>query len=167
MASPSGNPSPPHSSPAARASAHGSSSTPARPATASSRTPPVLDGLPPEARFTAEAMLWDLERLYESGASSRKQARTSWTLTGVAASAGRCTGPVRVIRDESGFGALPPTSRYRASPRRPHPGEERADGPSGVRDQRPDDQRLGKGEPLRARPAVPGLGPVHSQCASR
>ncbi|MGH3693787.1 MAG: hypothetical protein ACRDRX_07330 [Pseudonocardiaceae bacterium] len=34
--------------------------------------PPPLDALPAEARFVAEAMRWDLERLYESGASSRR-----------------------------------------------------------------------------------------------
>ncbi len=70
--------------------------------------PPVLDGLPPEARFAAEAMLWDLERLYESSASGRRQAADAHTLTGVAASAGRYTGTVRVIMDESGFGKLRP-----------------------------------------------------------
>ena len=67
---------------------------------------PVLDSLPPEARFATEAMLWDFERLYESGASGRRQAASTGTLTGVAASAGRYTGTVRVIMDESGFGKL-------------------------------------------------------------
>ncbi|MGH3836540.1 MAG: PEP/pyruvate-binding domain-containing protein [Pseudonocardiaceae bacterium] len=70
--------------------------------------PPVLDGLPPEARSAAEAMLWDFERLYESGASGRRQAAGARALTGVAASAGRYTGTVRVIMDESGFGKLRP-----------------------------------------------------------
>ncbi|MGQ0716625.1 MAG: PEP-utilizing enzyme [Pseudonocardiales bacterium] len=70
--------------------------------------PPVLDGLPPEARFAAEAMLWDFERLYESGSSGRRQSAGARTLTGVAASAGRYTGTVRVIMDESGFGTLRP-----------------------------------------------------------
>ncbi len=70
--------------------------------------PPVLDCLPPEARFAAEAMLWDFERLYEAGASGRRQAAGARTLTGVAASAGRYTGTVRVIMDESGFGKLRP-----------------------------------------------------------
>ena len=46
---------------------------------------PVLDGLPREARFATEAMLWDFERLYESSASGRRQA----------ASAGRLRAPAR------------------------------------------------------------------------
>ena len=68
----------------------------------------MLDGLPREARFATEAMLWDFERLYESSASGRRQAASAGTLTGVAASASRYTGTIRVIMDESEFDKLRP-----------------------------------------------------------
>jgi len=65
--------------------------------------PPPLRGLPDEARLANEAFLWTIERIL--GPNTRPGCRES-TLTGIAASPGRYTGPVRVIRSEGEFDRL-------------------------------------------------------------
>jgi pyruvate,water dikinase len=65
--------------------------------------PPPLRGLPDEARLANEAFLWAIERIL--GPNTRAGCRES-TLTGIAASPGRYTGPVRVIRSEAEFDRL-------------------------------------------------------------
>ncbi|MTI85137.1 MAG: hypothetical protein FH756_14890 [Firmicutes bacterium] len=63
---------------------------------------PSCAALPTEARFIHEALLWSSERIFAAAASGIRQAENK-ALKGIAASAGRYTGPVRVIRDESQF----------------------------------------------------------------
>lgn len=67
-----------------------------------SAAPPSFAALPAEARFAHEAALWFYERVFATAASGRRQANAG-LLKGIAASAGRYAGPVRVIRDESEF----------------------------------------------------------------
>lgn len=69
--------------------------------------PPTFAGLPPEARKAHEAVMWTIERIFAPASSNKKQADGS-ALTGIAASAGEYTGPVRVIRDETEFGKIQP-----------------------------------------------------------
>lgn len=64
--------------------------------------PPSFAVLPPEARFAHEAIMWALERVFATATSSKRQA-DSRTLSGIGASAGTYTGPLRVILDESQF----------------------------------------------------------------
>jgi pyruvate,water dikinase len=68
--------------------------------------PPPLDALPAEARFTMTALLWYIDRVFEAAPSSRAQQAGAQVIGGIAASAGRYTGPVRVVMDESEFGKL-------------------------------------------------------------
>jgi pyruvate,water dikinase len=68
--------------------------------------PLPLDGLPPEARFMNEAFIWLLERSGHFGTPPVPQAGPR--LTGVPASAGRYTGPVRVVLSEADFPKLQP-----------------------------------------------------------
>lgn len=63
--------------------------------------PPSFAALPAEARFAHEASLWFYERVFAAPAGSPRA--HAGLLKGIAASAGRYTGPVRVIRDESEF----------------------------------------------------------------
>jgi phosphohistidine swiveling domain-containing protein len=70
--------------------------------------PPPLDALPGEARFTMTALLWYVDRIFEAVTSSQAQRAGTQVLGGIAASAGRYTGPVRVVMDESQFGKLRP-----------------------------------------------------------
>jgi pyruvate,water dikinase len=70
--------------------------------------PPPLDALPAEARFTMTALLWYIDRILEAARSSRAQRAGAQVLAGIAASAGRYTGPVRVVVDESEFAKLRP-----------------------------------------------------------
>src|SRR4029453_3140335 len=70
--------------------------------------PPSLDPLPPEAKFLMKSLMWYLDRADEEALSNRKQRLDSRMLTGVPASSGRYTGPVRVIMDESQFDRLQP-----------------------------------------------------------
>jgi phosphohistidine swiveling domain-containing protein len=70
--------------------------------------PPPPDALPAEARFTMTALLWYVGRIFEATRSSRAQQAGAQVLGGIAASPGRCTGPVRVVMDESEFGKLRP-----------------------------------------------------------
>ena len=70
--------------------------------------PPPLDALPAEARFTMDALLWYIDRIFEAAASSHAQQADTRVLGGIAASPGRHTGPVRVVMDEFDFGKLRP-----------------------------------------------------------
>ncbi len=67
--------------------------------------PPSLDGLPPEARFSNEALRWFLERVF-GGERSRRRQQAGQILNGIPASPGRYTGPVRVLLDEGDFPKL-------------------------------------------------------------
>ncbi|SFH09179.1 pyruvate, water dikinase [Desulfotomaculum arcticum] len=63
---------------------------------------PSFAALPAKVRFVHEAVFWSYERVFATTASGRRQADAQ-LLKGIAASAGRYTGPVRVILDESEF----------------------------------------------------------------
>jgi rifampicin phosphotransferase len=65
--------------------------------------PPPLTGLPDEARLANQAFLWYAERILGPDAHGGPQGRP---LTGIAASSGRYTGTVRVIRSEAEFDRL-------------------------------------------------------------
>jgi pyruvate,water dikinase len=54
------------------------------------------------------ALLWYVDRIFEAAPSSRAQQAGAHVLGGIAASAGRYTGPVRVVVDEFEFGKLRP-----------------------------------------------------------
>lgn len=69
--------------------------------------PPDLGFLPREARLPMEAMMWSFDSMFAIEASSQKQT-TGSALTGIAASAGTYTGPVRIIMNESEFHKLQP-----------------------------------------------------------
>ena len=69
--------------------------------------PPSFAALPTEARFIHEAVMWFYERVFAAAASGSQQADAR-ALKGIAASAGRYTGPVRVILDESEFHRIQP-----------------------------------------------------------
>jgi pyruvate,water dikinase len=59
---------------------------------------PDLSGLPPAARFVHEATAWVIERILASATGDRRQ--DGGVIEGIAASAGRYTGPARVVRHE-------------------------------------------------------------------
>jgi pyruvate,water dikinase len=65
--------------------------------------PPPLRGLPAEARLANEAFLWTVDRIFATDAPASTGERT---ITGVAASPGRYTGIVRIIRSEAEFHRL-------------------------------------------------------------
>lgn len=65
-----------------------------------------LDDLPAEVRFITEAQLWLIERAGHFVATPPQADRTR--LTGVPASGGSYTGPVRVLLDEDDFDKLQP-----------------------------------------------------------
>jgi pyruvate,water dikinase len=67
--------------------------------------PPQLWFLPKDSRLPMESMLWSLESMLAIGASKTGQSDRTM-ITGMPASAGSYTGPVRIIRDESEFGKL-------------------------------------------------------------
>ncbi|MTI84335.1 MAG: hypothetical protein FH756_10605 [Firmicutes bacterium] len=69
--------------------------------------PPSFAALPAEARFVHEAVMWSYERVFAAAVSGSRQTDTR-TLQGIAASAGRYTGPVRVILNESEFHSIHP-----------------------------------------------------------
>ncbi|KJS11665.1 MAG: hypothetical protein VR67_13015 [Peptococcaceae bacterium BRH_c8a] len=64
--------------------------------------PPSFAALPAQAYLVHEAVMWSYERVFATAASGHQQA-DSRLLKGIAASAGRYTGPVRVIPGESEF----------------------------------------------------------------
>jgi pyruvate,water dikinase len=67
--------------------------------------PSDLSFLPSDARLPMEAMLWSLESIMAVEASKKTQ-RDATTITGTPASTGTYTGPVRVVKDESGFSKI-------------------------------------------------------------
>jgi phosphohistidine swiveling domain-containing protein len=69
--------------------------------------PPSLRPLPPEARLAMEALLWAVDRIFAAEQSQRSQA-AGRIVRGTPASAGRYTGPARVVMGEAEFGKLQP-----------------------------------------------------------
>jgi phosphohistidine swiveling domain-containing protein len=69
--------------------------------------PPSFDFLPREARMIMESLIWSFNQMMEYEGSKQEQ-RVGETLTGIPASAGQYTGPVRVILDESQFHKIQP-----------------------------------------------------------
>jgi rifampicin phosphotransferase len=68
--------------------------------------PPPTSSLPKEARFAMDALQWVmLDRILAVDDSQRRQAAGD-RLTGISASVGRYTGPVRVVMDETQFGKV-------------------------------------------------------------
>ena len=67
--------------------------------------PPSFRSLPAEARLAMEALLWGVDRIMAPEQSQRIQPPGD-SLRGTPASAGRYTGPVRIIMDESQFRKL-------------------------------------------------------------
>lgn len=65
--------------------------------------PPSMDALPGEARRAMKGLLWAVERILAPGRTGEGDGTL---LRGVAASPGRYTGPVRIIRDEGEFGRV-------------------------------------------------------------
>jgi rifampicin phosphotransferase len=65
--------------------------------------PPPLDGLPVEVRLANEAFLWYVEHVLAADAQGKQR---DDALTGIPASPGRYTGPVRVIRSDAEFDRL-------------------------------------------------------------
>jgi rifampicin phosphotransferase len=68
--------------------------------------PPDLDGLPPESRFMNRALIWLLERSGHFVSAGPHQAGPR--LSGIPASSGTYTGPVRVVLTEADFSKLEP-----------------------------------------------------------
>ncbi|MBI4319347.1 MAG: hypothetical protein HY675_12725 [Chloroflexi bacterium] len=68
--------------------------------------PPSLAAFPPEARQLMEAMLWMIDRWFAPQLAGNGQPTGTTSITGIAASPGRYTGPVRVIQGEAEFGKL-------------------------------------------------------------
>lgn len=66
--------------------------------------PPPLGSLPAEARLANEGFLWAVDRIF--GPDSPGRPGADGTVTGIPASPGSYTGPVRVIRNEAEFGRL-------------------------------------------------------------
>ena len=65
-------------------------------------------GLPAPARRALESFLWATERIFGTEALATAGSRGGGVLAGVAASAGTCTGPVRIVREESQFDRIQP-----------------------------------------------------------
>ncbi len=70
-------------------------------------SPPSMESFPEEARFSATAVLWTIEKTFEAERSGRVQADAK-RIQGIAASAGRYTGTVRIVHGESEFGKIQP-----------------------------------------------------------
>lgn len=68
--------------------------------------PPSFDFLPEDTRLPMEALLWSFEEMMAMGSSA--DGSSTLRLSGIAASAGRYTGPVRVVMDETDFDKLRP-----------------------------------------------------------
>jgi pyruvate,water dikinase len=64
---------------------------------------PPLDVLPAEARYATAAMLWVVEMMFAAGLSAQRQSANASVLTGLGATAGRYSGPVRVVMGEHEF----------------------------------------------------------------
>ena len=67
--------------------------------------PPSFDPLPAEARFAMKALLWTVDLIFGPQAPT-DTARDGERLRGVGVSAGRYTGPARIVQDESEFGKV-------------------------------------------------------------
>lgn len=81
------------------------------PATYGQKPPPPPDftGLPGASRVHNTAMVWAIDRIFAAPADATNRAQRSGdVLTGTAASAGRATGPVRIVHDESQFDLIRP-----------------------------------------------------------
>jgi pyruvate,water dikinase len=70
--------------------------------------PPSFGALPPEARLAHEALMWVLDRMGTPEEEIARRQTEGPGLTGIAASGGQFTGPVRVIMGESQFDKLRP-----------------------------------------------------------
>lgn len=69
--------------------------------------PPSFAAFPPEARLAMEGMLWAASRVFATDHHA-PDTPAGHILTGIAASPGVYTGPVRVVLDETQFGKLRP-----------------------------------------------------------
>ncbi|MEJ8302989.1 PEP/pyruvate-binding domain-containing protein [Saccharibacillus sacchari] len=67
--------------------------------------PPSFASFPAEARLSAEAAIWAIERIFATDQSGQAQTDPS-RIRGISASAGPYTGTVRIVRDESEFGKI-------------------------------------------------------------
>jgi len=67
--------------------------------------PPSFEALPTEARLAMNALLWTVDRIFGPQPSANLPSQGA-PLRGIAASAGRYTGPARVIRGEAEFARI-------------------------------------------------------------
>jgi phosphohistidine swiveling domain-containing protein len=67
--------------------------------------PPSFDPLPAEARFAMKALLWLVDLVFGPQAPADTP-RDGERLRGIGVSAGRYTGPVRIVQDEGEFGKI-------------------------------------------------------------
>lgn len=70
--------------------------------------PPSFDFLPSNARLPMEAVLWNNEVIMAVSGAQQSDAADRSSLSGIAASSGRYTGPARVVMDETQFEKLRP-----------------------------------------------------------
>jgi len=68
--------------------------------------PPSFDAFPTEARHLMEVLFYQMESLLATQYSQQAKTTDGTNLQGLAASAGRYTGPARIIMSESEFGKL-------------------------------------------------------------
>jgi rifampicin phosphotransferase len=66
--------------------------------------PPSFSSLPAEARLANDGFLWAVDRIF--GPDTTGRVGPDGAVTGIAASPGSYTGPVRVIMNETEFGRL-------------------------------------------------------------
>ncbi len=64
--------------------------------------PPAFDFLPAEARLIMKSLIWSFNQMMAYEGSNQTQSSGA-RLTGIAASSGQYTGPVRIVEDESEF----------------------------------------------------------------
>ena len=70
--------------------------------------PPHIAGLPPQLQFALDVLTWTADQIFAVRDIGNRPHATAHTLTGLAASPGRFTGPVRLIHDEHEFHRLRP-----------------------------------------------------------
>jgi pyruvate,water dikinase len=70
--------------------------------------PPSMDGFPPEVKRVMEGMLWMIEGNISAEYLEQKANDSSEALTGIAASPGKYTGPVRIVMSEEEFHKIEP-----------------------------------------------------------
>lgn len=68
--------------------------------------PPALDVLPSEAQFAMRAMMWSVESILAPESSNR--GASARTVSGIPAVPGRYTGPVRIVRGDTGLDRIRP-----------------------------------------------------------